>query len=666
LGLALQYGAGLVLAMPALAHPKQLALPPPPPPPPPPHVTPNAAPKPAEAHDKAEAAHNTADEHAKADDQGKADAHAKSQGQGKREGQGKAEGHEAPKDKATHGQSHQDVAEGHKASTGDTSHPTPPAQPPHGSQPTSTGTSGKLPDPFSDPPVTPAQNIAEAIAAIAAAPGGNPPASEPSEPSDMMKLGAGGSADARKRAEAQARGRRLSGVAANLASGLATFRPDEILAHNLSASVLAQLKASGKYTISPGSSANVTRLLLPDTMSADDELARLQAQFPDQGFGLNYLYNSYRGAGEGRRGAEGDAAAVPAGGAKMGCDAARCYGPTLIGWHPDLATCAHNVVVGIIDTGLDEKHPAVRRLKVMQLPDDADKRGDNWHGTGVAALLAGARESSTPGLIPDAHYVVVDAFFASGEEGEDAKGSGYGRQTITDTDHLLWALDTLQKHRAQVVNMSLVGPSDPAMHAAIRKMASAGVVFVAAAGNGGPAGPAAFPAAYPEVIAVTAVDHHKRAYAEANHGGYIDVAAPGVRVWTALPGERQGFLSGTSFAAPFISAIAAATYNSTPLRAAPLPGRHLNPKEEVIGRMTIEQLGRGEAGARNQMFGLGLAHAPASCAPPRHLQPQVAEERAPAARSSVPGPAVPSAEAAGRQKQTAGWQTQVQKAASAR
>jgi subtilisin family serine protease len=78
--------------------------------------------------------------------------------------------------------------------------------------------------------------------------------------------------------------------------------------------------------------------------------------------------------------------------------------------------------------------------------------------------------------------------------------------------------------------MSLVGPSDPANHAMIRKIAHAGTVFVAAAGNGGPAGVAAYPAAYAEVIAVTAVDRNRHSYAEANHGAYIDVAAPGVRV----------------------------------------------------------------------------------------------------------------------------------------
>src|SRR5262249_57499642 len=102
-------------------------------------------------------------------------------------------------------------------------------------------------------------------------------------------------------------------------------------------------------------------------------------------------------------------------------------------------------------------------------------------------------------------YVVVDAFFSS--SAEDRSGSKETK-TSTDTDRGVGALETLQQKGAHVVNMSLVGPRDPAIHAMIRTMARSGMVFVAAAGNGGPAGPEAFPAAYPEVIAVTAVDRN--------------------------------------------------------------------------------------------------------------------------------------------------------------
>jgi len=494
----------------------------------------------------------------------------------------------------------------------------------------------QLGGPIADGLTTPTSSVADALASIAAAPAST---QSGSDPSDMMRLGAGA-----------ARSKTGAG-ALQLAPTIGTFQPNEILGHHLGAGVRQQLSAAQKYRIEAGHTDSVTRLVLPDYLSLTDELAKLQARFPDQLFGLNYLYASYRGAGE----SSGEPP-LPAG-KEHGCEAARCYGPAMIGWHSDLTTCARNVVVGIIDTGLDAKHPALKGLHVIQHPQDAQSRGDNWHGTGIAALLAGARESSTPGLIPDAQYVVVDAFFASGTEetSAGAKPDEQSRQTITNTDHLIWALETLQQKGAEVVNMSLVGPSDPAIHAEIRKMARSGVVFVAAAGNGGPAGAPAYPAAYPEVIAVTAVDRNKHGYAEANHGTYIDVAAPGVRVWTALPGDRQGFLSGTSFAAPFVTAIAAATYNATPMKAAARGQDHpYNPKGEMIGRMAVEKLGAGGPGTRDSVFGLGLARAPETCAP-RAPQAPIAAAPAPTAADPV---VLTSGESA--------WRTQVHHASSAR
>ena len=100
--------------------------------------------------------------------------------------------------------------------------------------------------------------------------------------------------------------------------------------------------------------------------------------------------------------------------------------------------------------------------------------------------------------------------------------------------------------------MSLMGPQDDLVHARIASMAREGKAFVGAAGNGGPHAPAGYPAAYEEVIGGN-WDH-------ANRGAYIDVAAPGVQIRTALPGDKDGVLSGTSFAAPFVAAAVAAAY----------------------------------------------------------------------------------------------------------
>lgn len=71
--------------------------------------------------------------------------------------------------------------------------------------------------------------------------------------------------------------------------------------------------------------------------------------------------------------------------------------------------------------------------------------------------------------------------------------------------------------------------------------ARSGTIFIAAAGNGGPGAPPSYPAAYSEVLAVTAVGKNLSAYRRANQGDFIDVSAPDVDIWTALPGGRQGF-----------------------------------------------------------------------------------------------------------------------------
>ena len=236
--------------------------------------------------------------------------------------------------------------------------------------------------------------------------------------------------------------------------------------------------------------------------------------------------------------------------------------------------------------------------------EDEASRAPDWHGTGVLSLLGGAAKSSTPGLVPEAEFLIADAFFKN----------TFGRAR-TDTRACCWRrCSRLEKHGAQIINMSLVGPSDELVHEQHRRHERRkGVVFVAAAGNGGPAAPPGYPAAYKEVIAVTAVDDRKRSYDYANRGPYIDVAAPGVRIWTAQPDNKEGMLNGTSFAAPFVTAIAAAAYNSTPLRAQLREGRlPLDPKGAMLAAFAIEKLGTGE---RNDQYGLGLVKAPSSCGP---------------------------------------------------
>ena len=149
--------------------------------------------------------------------------------------------------------------------------------------------------------------------------------------------------------------------------------------------------------------------------------------------------------------------------------------------------------------------------------------------------------------------------------------------------------------------MSFSGPNDELIEKAISVMSAKGVIFVAAAGNRGPDAPPSYPAAYPEVIAVTAVGRSMQGYRHANRGSYVDAAAPGVDVWTALPNGKEGFRTGTSFAAPFFTGILA----SLPTVRAGYPT-----KAEVLAGLSFQDLG---APGRDPIYGQGLARAPERC-----------------------------------------------------
>jgi minor extracellular protease Epr len=112
--------------------------------------------------------------------------------------------------------------------------------------------------------------------------------------------------------------------------------------------------------------------------------------------------------------------------------------------------------------------------------------------------------------------------------------------------------------------MSLAGPPNRVLEAAAAALVERGVIIVAAAGNGGPKADPGYPAAYPGVIAVTAVDSTDTVYRRAGRGPHIDLAAPGVDVWTAASVSGAKPKTGTSFAAPFVTAAAAMALGREP------------------------------------------------------------------------------------------------------
>jgi len=199
------------------------------------------------------------------------------------------------------------------------------------------------------------------------------------------------------------------------------------------------------------------------------------------------------------------------------------------------------VPVGLIDTDVDEAHPSLRDLPLSE--QDFVTHGalrPQTHGTAVASILArelpSPRSSATP-------VRAASVFFLS-EDGT----------TGATTASLVRAVDWMIAEEVAVINFSLTGPPNKALEKIVQAGQAAGIVFVAAVGNDGPAARPLYPAAYPGVIGVTAVDADGKIYRWANRGDYVAVAAPGVQVEIAKPGGGILVDSGTSFAAPVVSA----------------------------------------------------------------------------------------------------------------
>lgn len=237
------------------------------------------------------------------------------------------------------------------------------------------------------------------------------------------------------------------------------------------------------------------------------------------------------------------------------CAGGDCPARQMIAWPATPGGCGSAVRIGMVDTGVNADHPALNtaRLRVHQIaPGDRLAASDPVHGTAVAALLVGRSDSRSPGLVPYAELIAVDAFHKARQDER------------ADAFALIEALDYLADQKVQIVNLSLAGPPNQALDGQIREMERHGILLVAAAGNGGPAAKPAFPAGYAPVIAVTAVDRRSQIYRRANRGSHIDLAAPGVDVWTAASISGARTRTGTSFAAPFVTAAAALLLQSEP------------------------------------------------------------------------------------------------------
>jgi type VII secretion-associated serine protease mycosin len=267
------------------------------------------------------------------------------------------------------------------------------------------------------------------------------------------------------------------------------------------------------------------------------------------------------------------------------------------------------VVVAVLDTGVDAKHPDLKGAVLdgtnTTRPGAKGNADTEGHGTGMAGIIAarGRGDRGVVGIAPGARILPIrpadDPYFAA--------------------DGIRWAV----RHGAKVINMSFGLPDSETLHSAIREASDAGVVLVSSVGNTAGKGNAPdYPGAYPEVIGVGAIDRTGKVAGFSQHGPQVDLVAPGVDIEQAgLYGSyRNGF--GSSNSAAVVSGAAA-------LILAEHPG---STPQQVLARLTSTARDLGDKG-RDDYYGhgevdlvkaLNAASPAASSAPPAPQAPAAA------------------------------------------
>ncbi len=207
--------------------------------------------------------------------------------------------------------------------------------------------------------------------------------------------------------------------------------------------------------------------------------------------------------------------------------------------------------IGIIDSSIDRRHNAFANASITTQRFVDNDSPPNAHGTAIASIIA-SNDPKALGLAPSAQIYAAEVFDHNEQQGEFAS-----------TVSLIKALSWLMTQDVSVINISLAGPSNRLLETALTRVREKGVLAIAAAGNGGPMAQPMYPAAYPEVVAVTATDDRGRAFRLANRGEYVDIAAPGVNIRHAQAGGGLAASSGTSYAVPFVTVAAARLLQST-------------------------------------------------------------------------------------------------------
>lgn len=219
------------------------------------------------------------------------------------------------------------------------------------------------------------------------------------------------------------------------------------------------------------------------------------------------------------------------------------------GW--DITQGSDIAPVAILDTGINDSNPDLsgKVIKRANFTTDLDADGDG-HGTHVAGIVAAGTNNSlgVASLGYNSKLISVKVL--------DDNGSGYYSWIANG---VIWAAD----NGAKVINLSLGGSADSqTLRNAIDYAWGKGVVVVAAAGNNNNTTPH-YPAYYTNSIAVAATDSNDNKASFSTYGSWVDLAAPGVSILSTYE-NGYAYMSGTSMATPFVSALSSLVFSSNP------------------------------------------------------------------------------------------------------
>jgi len=217
----------------------------------------------------------------------------------------------------------------------------------------------------------------------------------------------------------------------------------------------------------------------------------------------------------------------------------------------DMTTGSPSINIAILDTGVDLDHPDLANKVISSVDFTHSSSLDDvyGHGTHVAGIAAAMTNNSigVAGLGYTSTIMNVKVLSDSGAGAYSWIASG-----------IIWAVD----NGAEVINMSLGGPSDSStLEEAIDYAWSKGVAVIAAAGNSGTTAPF-YPAYYTNCIGVAATDANDARASWSNYGDWVDVAAPGVSIYSTLKNDGYGYKSGTSMASPHVAGLAALVFTT--------------------------------------------------------------------------------------------------------